>query len=190
MRPEHVSTQVSGYYLAHLWICLPIAKVISSSLFWVGTNKIYWGLEILLGQTHGRQEYYSSSIKIVIWELETHSFMWVCFSFLMHPGLLNMYLVMIIFCESCLSSVCIQDFNVHSGMDMLLRFLHVFPYAFKTSVCDRLRYFLDMNPSMSRLRWFYYCMNVRFKFPGSYTLAKMDLKTNPNKSDGSKCLHG
>ena len=59
----------------------------------------------------------------------------------MHPGLLNMDLIMIIFCEFCLSSVCIQDFNVHLGMGMLLRFLRVSPYAFKTSVCERLRDF-------------------------------------------------
>ena len=35
VRPEHVSTQVSGYSLAHLRICLQIAKMIASSLFWV-----------------------------------------------------------------------------------------------------------------------------------------------------------
>ena len=33
VRPEHVSTQVSGYSLAHLRICLQIAKTIASSLF-------------------------------------------------------------------------------------------------------------------------------------------------------------
>ena len=32
VRPEHVSTQVSGYSLAHLRICLQIAKTIASSL--------------------------------------------------------------------------------------------------------------------------------------------------------------
>ena len=44
------------------------------------------------------------SIKIAIWELGTHSFVYeyilrVCFIFLMHPGLLNMDMVMIIFCD-------------------------------------------------------------------------------------------
>ena len=33
MRPEHVGTQVSGYSLAHLRMCLKIAKMIASSLF-------------------------------------------------------------------------------------------------------------------------------------------------------------
>ena len=33
VRPEHVSTQVSGYSLAHLRICLQIANTIASSLF-------------------------------------------------------------------------------------------------------------------------------------------------------------
>jgi len=33
VRPEHVSTQVSGYSLAHLRICLQIAKTNASSLF-------------------------------------------------------------------------------------------------------------------------------------------------------------
>ena len=33
MRPEHVGTQVSGYSLAPLRICLQIAKTIASSLF-------------------------------------------------------------------------------------------------------------------------------------------------------------
>ena len=33
VRPEHVSTQVSGFSLAHLRICLQIAKRIVSSLF-------------------------------------------------------------------------------------------------------------------------------------------------------------
>ena len=33
VRPKHVSTHVSGYSLAHLRICLQIAKMIASSLF-------------------------------------------------------------------------------------------------------------------------------------------------------------
>ena len=33
VRPEHVSTKVSGYSLAHSRICLQIAKTIASSLF-------------------------------------------------------------------------------------------------------------------------------------------------------------
>ena len=33
VRPEHVSTQVSGYSLAHLRICLQIAKTNALSLF-------------------------------------------------------------------------------------------------------------------------------------------------------------
>ena len=33
VRPEHVSTQVSGYSFAHLQIWLQIAKTIASSLF-------------------------------------------------------------------------------------------------------------------------------------------------------------
>ena len=33
VRPEHVSTQVSGYSLAHIRICLQIAKTNASSLF-------------------------------------------------------------------------------------------------------------------------------------------------------------
>ena len=39
VRPEHVSTQVSGYSLAHLRICLQIAKMIASYLFWLAPIK-------------------------------------------------------------------------------------------------------------------------------------------------------
>ena len=78
--------------------------------------------------------------------IETHSFiyeyiLWVAPVFLMHRGLLNMDMVMIIFCDFFLSSICIHDLNIHQSMGMLLQFLRVFPYAFKTSVCDRLRDF-------------------------------------------------
>ena len=50
-------------------------------------------------------------------------------------------MAMIIFCDFCLSSVCIHDLNIHQSMGMLLQFLRVFPYAFKISVGDLLRDF-------------------------------------------------
>ena len=62
-----------------------------------------------------------------------------------------MYLVMIIFCESCLSSVGIQDFNVHPGMDMLLRFLRDFSICVQDLSMRPIKRVLDMNPTMSRL---------------------------------------
>ena len=48
VRSKHVSTQVSGYSLVHLRICLQIAKTIALSLFLSCTNKMYGGLEVFL----------------------------------------------------------------------------------------------------------------------------------------------
>lgn len=52
-----------------------------------------------------------------------------------------MDLVMIIFRDFCLSSVFIQDFNVHPGMGMLLQFWKSFSICIQDSVGDLLRDF-------------------------------------------------
>ena len=67
---------------------------------------------------------------------------------------------------------------------MVLRFLRIFPYAFKTSECDRLRDFryaseYEYASAIILLHEFQhalgYRLDVRFRYPWLYALAKMDL---------------
>ena len=155
MIPEHVSTQVSGYSLAHLRICLQIAKRIASSLFWVAPIKIYWGIEVFLVKLMVNESTIGVSIKIVIWELGIHSFVYTVILL----QFINMDLVMIIFWDFCLSFFMHLGFQYTSGHEYVSVILVCFSICIQDLFMLPIKRLLDMHPSMSTLQWLYYSMH-------------------------------
>ena len=69
MRPEHVSTQVSGYSLDDVRICLQLAKTIAC-LYSGWPNRLEIGIEVFLVKLMVVKSSIVVPIKIVMWDLK------------------------------------------------------------------------------------------------------------------------
>ena len=69
VRPEHVSTQVPGYSLDHVRICLQLAKMIASSLFGC-PNRLGRGIEVFLVKLMVVKSSIVVPVIIVMWDLK------------------------------------------------------------------------------------------------------------------------